>query len=35
LAELDRLGLQPSRLATHHATLEDVFVSLTGRALRE
>ncbi|MFL5246884.1 MAG: ABC transporter ATP-binding protein [Myxococcales bacterium] len=26
---------QPSRLATHHATLEDVFVTLTGRQLRE
>jgi ABC-2 type transport system ATP-binding protein len=35
LALLDRLGLQPSRLGTHRATLEDVFVSLTGRALRE
>ena len=35
LAELGRLQLAPSRLSTHHATLEDVFVSLTGRALRE
>jgi len=26
---------QLSRLATHHATLEDVFVTLTGRQLRE
>src|SRR3954465_10163533 len=26
---------QPSRLATHHATLEDVFVTLPGRQLRE
>ena len=35
LEELQRAGLRPARLATHHATLEDVFVSLTGRALRE
>jgi len=26
---------QLSRLATHHATLEDVFVTLTGSQLRE
>jgi len=37
-ALLDRLrgeGTTLSRLTTHHATLEDVFVSLTGRHLRE
>lgn len=28
-------GLSLSRLTTHHATLEDVFVSLTGRRLRD
>jgi ABC-2 type transport system ATP-binding protein len=26
---------QLARLSTHHATLEDVFVDLTGRQLRE
>ena len=35
LGLLESRGLQPSRLSTHRATLEDVFVSLTGRALRE
>jgi ABC-2 type transport system ATP-binding protein len=35
LALLDERGLVPSQLSTHRATLEDVFVSLTGRALRE
>jgi ABC-2 type transport system ATP-binding protein len=35
LAQLNRAGLQLERLATHHATLEDVFVSLTGRHLRD
>lgn len=35
LAELDRHGLELSLLTTHHATLEDVFVSLTGRHLRD
>ncbi len=35
LAELVRQRATLSRLATHHATLEDVFVSLTGRHLRE
>ena len=35
LGLLESRGLQPSRLSTHKATLEDVFVSLTGRALRE
>jgi ABC-2 type transport system ATP-binding protein len=33
LAHLEKAKLQ--RLATHHATLEDVFVTLTGRQLRE
>ena len=28
-------GKPLTRLSTHHATLEDVFVSLTGRQLRE
>jgi len=35
LAELERQELTLERLTTHHATLEDVFVSLTGRHLRE
>ena len=35
LSELARQGLPPRRLTTHHATLEDVFVSLTGRTLRD
>jgi ABC-2 type transport system ATP-binding protein len=33
LARVEPLGL--TRLSTHHATLEDVFVHLTGRHLRE
>jgi ABC-2 type transport system ATP-binding protein len=33
LARAEPLGL--TRLSTHHATLEDVFVHLTGRHLRE
>ncbi len=33
-AELSRQGVELDRLTTHHATLEDVFVSLTGRHLR-
>jgi ABC-2 type transport system ATP-binding protein len=28
-------SLDLTNLSTHHATLEDVFVTLTGRALRE
>ncbi len=32
---LERRGVELSMLATHHATLEDVFVSLTGRQLRD
>ncbi len=35
LAELARQGVELRSLATHHATLEDVFVSLTGRTLRD
>jgi ABC-2 type transport system ATP-binding protein len=35
LAELRRKGAQLAELRTHSATLEDVFVSLTGRNLRD
>jgi ABC-2 type transport system ATP-binding protein len=35
LAGLSRRGLTLGELATHSATLEDVFVSLTGRQLRD
>jgi ABC-2 type transport system ATP-binding protein len=35
LAELHREGVQLTELRTHSATLEDVFVELTGRHLRE
>jgi ABC-2 type transport system ATP-binding protein len=35
LGELRRQGIQLSELRTHSATLEDVFVSLTGRQLRD
>ena len=35
LAELKRQDLPLASLTTHHATLEDVFVSLTGRTLRD
>lgn len=35
LAMAERGGAQLSKLATHEATLEDVFVHLTGRHLRE
>jgi ABC-2 type transport system ATP-binding protein len=35
LEELARRRLPLARLTTHHATLEDVFVSLTGRTLRD
>ena len=35
LAHLDAAGAALTSLATHSATLEDVFVSLTGRHLRE
>jgi len=33
LALLAARGLEPRRLATHHATLEDVFLALAGRSL--
>ncbi|HEX4825262.1 MAG TPA: ABC transporter ATP-binding protein [Candidatus Polarisedimenticolaceae bacterium] len=35
LHELTRQGVPLTRLTTHHATLEDVFVAMTGRHLRE
>jgi ABC-2 type transport system ATP-binding protein len=35
LAELTRQGAGLAELRTHSATLEDVFVGLTGRHLRE
>jgi ABC-2 type transport system ATP-binding protein len=35
LAALERGGVTLSRLTTHHATLEDVFVHMTGRMLRD
>jgi len=35
LAELDRQGIGLESLATHQPTLEDVFVHLTGRGLRD
>jgi ABC-2 type transport system ATP-binding protein len=35
LAELERRGLKLTELRTHSATLEDVFVTLTGRHLRD
>jgi len=35
LAELSARGLQMDSLTTHQATLEDVFVHLTGRGLRD
>jgi ABC-2 type transport system ATP-binding protein len=35
LAELARRDLHLAQLRTHSATLEDVFVHLTGRQLRE
>jgi ABC-2 type transport system ATP-binding protein len=35
LAALAEHGLEPTHLTTHHATLEDVFMSLTGRRLRD
>ena len=33
--ELAARGLEPTHLTTHHATLEDVLMSLTGRRLRD
>jgi ABC-2 type transport system ATP-binding protein len=35
LATLAERGAQPTQLTTHHATLEDVFMALTGRSLRD
>jgi ABC-2 type transport system ATP-binding protein len=35
LAELVRLDIRLTELRTHSATLEDVFVTLTGRHLRD
>ena len=35
LAALSERGAAPTELTTHHATLEDVFMSLTGRRLRD
>jgi ABC-2 type transport system ATP-binding protein len=35
LAALSERGVEPTQLTTHHATLEDVFMSLTGRRLRD
>ncbi len=35
LAALAERGTGASHLTTHHATLEDVFVALTGRTLRD
>jgi ABC-2 type transport system ATP-binding protein len=35
LAALGRAGAALDSLSTHQATLEDVFVHLTGRALRD
>jgi ABC-2 type transport system ATP-binding protein len=35
LSALSEKGLEPTGLTTHHATLEDVFMSLTGRRLRD
>jgi ABC-2 type transport system ATP-binding protein len=35
LGALAARGAQPTHLTTHHATLEDVFMALTGRRLRD
>ena len=35
LAALSQRGAEPTELTTHHATLEDVFMALTGRRLRD
>jgi ABC-2 type transport system ATP-binding protein len=35
LTALSERGAEPTQLTTHHATLEDVFMSLTGRRLRD
>jgi ABC-type multidrug transport system ATPase subunit len=35
LAELEKQQVKLDQLTTHQATLEDVFVNLTGRQLRD
>jgi ABC-2 type transport system ATP-binding protein len=35
LSHLQQSGRSLTALSTHHATLEDVFVNLTGRHLRD
>jgi ABC-2 type transport system ATP-binding protein len=35
LTALSARGAEPTQLTTHHATLEDVFMALTGRRLRD
>jgi hypothetical protein len=35
LATTERLGQEPRNLAVRRATLEDLFLDLTGRALRD
>jgi ABC-2 type transport system ATP-binding protein len=35
LTVLTERGMEPTHLTTHHATLEDVFMALTGRRLRD
>ncbi|HVO34192.1 MAG TPA: ABC transporter ATP-binding protein [Gemmatimonadales bacterium] len=35
MLELERRGVEMTELVTHHATLEDLFLSLTGRHLRD
>ena len=35
LTSLAEQGIEPTALSTHHATLEDVFMALTGRRLRD
>jgi hypothetical protein len=35
LNALSERSLEPTQLTTHHATLEDVFMALTGRRLRD
>jgi ABC-2 type transport system ATP-binding protein len=35
LRVLEEHGAEPTHLTTHHATLEDVFVTMTGRKLRD
>jgi hypothetical protein len=35
LGVLNERGAEATHLTTHHATLEDVFMALTGRRLRD